>query len=91
MDVGCYIARYTPQHSVVFYRYLRFFMDGTVIALTTPEAPATAVPKLKHPNTLDKHQDQLYTGRYSLEGNSLHYVAHKPMEGGTREQKVCVA
>eukprot|EP00041_Stephanoeca_diplocostata_P010646 m.169426 g.169426 ORF g.169426 m.169426 type:complete len:529 (+) comp18243_c0_seq6:277-1863(+) len=81
---------YTPQHSVVFYRYLRFFMDGTLIALTTPEAPVIAVPKLKHPNTLDKHQGQLYTGRYSIEGDRLRYVAQKPMEGDKRAQRALI-
>uniref|UniRef100_A0A0A9XGR1 F-box only protein 9 n=1 Tax=Lygus hesperus TaxID=30085 RepID=A0A0A9XGR1_LYGHE len=59
---GCYIAKttyirhgensfqdqfYRPWHLVEYYRYLRFFSDGRVLMLTTPEAPTSCVGLLK--------------------------------------------
>lgn len=42
---------YRPWHQVVYFRYLRFFPDGQVIMLTTPEDPLTIVPHLRTKNT----------------------------------------
>uniref|UniRef100_A0A7N6A601 F-box only protein n=1 Tax=Anabas testudineus TaxID=64144 RepID=A0A7N6A601_ANATE len=53
---------YRAWHHVEYYRYLRFFPDGHVIMLTTPEDPLCVVPRLprmenadnqKHSNTMD--------------------------------------
>ncbi|XP_051936506.1 F-box only protein 9 isoform X1 [Hippocampus zosterae] len=41
---------YRPWHHVDFYRYLRFFPDGTVLMLTTPEEPLSIVPRLRTQN-----------------------------------------
>jgi hypothetical protein len=38
---------YRPWHLVEYYRYFRFFPDGTVLFLTTPDEPKTTVSKLK--------------------------------------------
>lgn len=38
---------YRAWHQVEYYRYLRFFPDGHVIMLTTPEDPLTIVPRLR--------------------------------------------
>ena len=38
---------YQPWHLVEFYRYLRFFPDGTVLFLTSPDEPKLIVSKLK--------------------------------------------
>ncbi|XP_041645789.1 F-box only protein 9 isoform X2 [Cheilinus undulatus] len=42
---------YRAWHHVEYYRYLRFFPDGNVIMLTTPEDPLTIVPRLRTKNT----------------------------------------
>ncbi|XP_062319224.1 F-box only protein 9 isoform X1 [Osmerus eperlanus] len=41
---------YRAWHQVDFYRYLRFFPDGQVIMLTTPEDPLVIVPRLRNKN-----------------------------------------
>lgn len=38
---------YRPWHLVEYFRYLRFFPDGTVLFLTTPDEPKQTVAKLK--------------------------------------------
>lgn len=38
---------YRPWHLVEYYRYLRFFSNGTVLFLTTPNEPLITVSKLK--------------------------------------------
>lgn len=60
---GCYIGKttyirsgensfqdqfYRPWHIVAYYRYLRFFPDGTVLMLTSPDEPAVCVGQLKY-------------------------------------------
>jgi F-box protein 9 len=37
---------YRPWHVVEYYRYLRFFSNGTVLSLTSPDEPKTIVSKL---------------------------------------------
>jgi len=38
---------YRPWHLVVYYRYLKFFADGTMMMLTTPDEPSLVIPLLK--------------------------------------------
>lgn len=38
---------YRAWHQVEYYRYLRFFSDGQVMMLTTPEEPQTIVGRLR--------------------------------------------
>nr|XP_047934045.1 F-box only protein 9 isoform X2 [Anser cygnoides] len=42
---------YRAWHQVEYYRYLRFFPDGQVMMLTTPEDPQSIVPRLRTKNT----------------------------------------
>lgn len=59
---GCYISKtsyirygersfqdqyYRPVHLIEYYRYLRFFPDGSILMMTTSEEPAQIVQKLK--------------------------------------------
>lgn len=58
---GCYISRseyyrqgeksldnyYRPFHLVEYFRYVRFFPDGQVLMLTSPDDPSSALCKLK--------------------------------------------
>lgn len=39
---------YRPWHLVEYFRYMRFFSDGNMIFLTTPDEPKTTVAKLKN-------------------------------------------
>lgn len=48
---------YQPWHLVEYYRYLRFFADGSVLFLTSPDEPKIVVSKLKS-RTLNSSQQQ---------------------------------
>lgn len=54
---------YRAWHQVEYYRYLRFFSDGQVLMLTTPEEPQTIVGRLrtKFPRT-----EAVLCGHYRL-------------------------
>lgn len=43
-SLDCY---YPPFHTVVYYRYLRFYSDGRVLYFTSPDDPALCVSKMK--------------------------------------------
>ncbi|KDR08236.1 F-box only protein 9 [Zootermopsis nevadensis] len=60
---GCYISKttyvrngensfqdqfYRPWHIVEYYRYLRFFPEGLVLMLTTPDDPASSLGQLRY-------------------------------------------
>ncbi|KAM3086063.1 hypothetical protein ACMFMG_000199 [Clarireedia jacksonii] len=47
----------SPVHIVTYYRYLRFFRDGTVISLLTTTEPADVVHHLTK-ELLDSHRDR---------------------------------
>ncbi|XP_040284493.1 F-box only protein 9 isoform X1 [Bufo bufo] len=54
---------YRAWHQVEYYRYMRFFPDGPIIMLTTPEEPQTIVPRLK---TKNSRTDAMLLGHYRL-------------------------
>ncbi|XP_050932454.1 F-box only protein 9 isoform X1 [Lates calcarifer] len=54
---------YRAWHHVEYYRYLRFFPDGHVIMLTTPEDPLSVVPRLRTRNT---RMDSVLLGHFRL-------------------------
>ncbi|MEE6476621.1 hypothetical protein FKM82_011145 [Ascaphus truei] len=54
---------YRAWHQVEYYRYLRFFPDGQVIMLTTPEEPQTVVPRLR---TKNARTDPMLLGHYRM-------------------------
>ncbi|NWT19958.1 FBX9 protein, partial [Vireo altiloquus] len=54
---------YRAWHQVEYYRYLRFFPDGQVMMLTTPEDPQSIVPRLRTKNT---RTDAILLGHYRL-------------------------
>lgn len=49
----------TPVHVVTYFRYLRFFRDGTVISLLTTSEPADVVHHLTKENVHDHHGNVL--------------------------------
>ncbi|KAK2921950.1 F-box only protein 9 [Channa argus] len=54
---------YRAWHHVEYYRYLRFFPDGYVVMLTTPEDPVSIVPRLRTRNT---RMDSVLLGHFRL-------------------------
>jgi F-box protein 9 len=68
----------TPIHIVTYYRYLRFFRDGTCISLLTLSEPADVIPYL-HPEYVHKNHGSLPSapmkdalwGRWRLSGPAL--------------------
>ncbi|EDL77753.1 rCG25050, isoform CRA_b [Rattus norvegicus] len=54
---------YRAWHQVEYYRYIRFFPDGHVMMLTTPEEPPSIVPRLRTRNT---RTDAILLGHYRL-------------------------
>ncbi|AWP14100.1 putative F-box only protein 9 [Scophthalmus maximus] len=54
---------YRAWHHVEYYRYLRFFPDGHVMMLTTPEDPLSVVPRLRTRNT---RMDSVLHGHFRL-------------------------
>ncbi|KAM4600142.1 F-box only protein 9 [Fundulus diaphanus] len=54
---------YRAWHHVEYYRYLRFFPDGCVLMLTTPEDPLSVVPRLRTRNT---RMDSVLLGHFRL-------------------------
>lgn len=61
---GCYMCKctyyrpgeksldgfYRPIHIVEYYRYTRFFPDGTMLMMTSPEDPLVSISKLRSPH-----------------------------------------
>ncbi|XP_063772771.1 F-box only protein 9 [Pseudophryne corroboree] len=54
---------YRAWHQVEYFRYMRFFPDGQLIMLTTPEEPYTIVPRLR---TKNARTDAMLLGHYRL-------------------------
>ncbi|XP_028917405.1 F-box only protein 9 isoform X2 [Ornithorhynchus anatinus] len=54
---------YRAWHQVEYYRYMRFFPDGQVLMLTTPEEPQSIVPRLRSRST---RTDAILLGHYRL-------------------------
>ena len=60
---------YRPFHLVEYYRYMRFFIDGTVVVHTSADEPVTAIPRLKL-----KHgggNPSVSVGHYRLAGDKV--------------------
>lgn len=76
---------FKPYHTVNYYRYLRFFPDGSVMYQTSPEEPALVVGKLAH-----KHRSAaVLLGHYSVQGSTvavdvLSYRYHIPASSHKR-------
>ena len=65
---------YRPSHLVEYYRFLRFFPNGGVVAVTSAEQPHVVVPRLKHPKQLSKKEKAgltLFTGQYVFDGERV--------------------
>lgn len=67
-------ANYRPCYIVKYYRYLRFFPDGVVLMLTTPDDPYQSLYKLRHRKS--KFPNVMY-GRYKLVGSTVIAMVRK--------------
>ncbi|KAK3588589.1 hypothetical protein CHS0354_001914 [Potamilus streckersoni] len=79
---GCYISKtsysrlgeksldnfYRPWHQVEYFRYVRFFPDGIVLMMTSPDDPQLTVPKLKYRTS---RSQGLLQGLYRLSENRV--------------------
>lgn len=78
---GCYISKttylrygernfqdqfYRPVHLIEYYRYMRFFTDGTVLMITSTEEPSQIVAKLQN-----VYRKDLLRGRYRYRDNII--------------------
>ncbi|XP_055679710.1 F-box only protein 9 [Lutzomyia longipalpis] len=83
---GCYISKtsylrygensfqdqfYRPVHLIEYYRYIRFFPEGRVLMLTTPDEPINCIGKLRnrHP-----HKKEILGGEYEMHGDTIMVV-----------------
>ncbi|XKL62284.1 hypothetical protein PGB90_002117 [Kerria lacca] len=83
---GCYISEtkyhrqgeisfqdqnYRPYHLVVYFRYLRFFADGNVLMINTPETPSIVVTLLKSKNPKSA---AVFRGSYTVINNFVYVI-----------------
>ncbi|KAK6626543.1 hypothetical protein RUM44_009016 [Polyplax serrata] len=86
---GCYISKttyvrhgetsfqdqfYRPWHVVEYYRYFRFFPEGIVYMLTTPDQPAPVTCILKG---RENRHPSLLTGHYRLQDDKIFIVLQR--------------
>jgi len=64
--IGCY---YKPCHLVEYYKYLRFFADGTVLIYTAGEEPQSVIQLLQQPP--QRYPDGCYRGYYRLTNTNI--------------------
>ncbi|KAK3921549.1 F-box only protein 9 [Frankliniella fusca] len=92
---GCYISKttyirhgensfqdqfYRPWHLVEYFRYLRFFPEGLVLMLTTPEDPPVSLKELKHRNP---RNSTVLRGHYRLHDDHVTIVLKREPEKGS--------
>ncbi|KAI7805931.1 F-box only protein 9, partial [Triplophysa rosa] len=76
---------YRAWHQVEYYRYLRFFPDGQVIMLTTPEDPLATVPRLRSKNP---RIDSTLFGHYRLSQDTDNQTKVYVVVSKRKEEKV---
>ena len=89
---GCYISKtsylrygernfqdhfYRPVHLIEYYRYVRFFSDGTCLMITSADEPAQVVGKLKNRNA---HRADLLKGHFRFTNDVVIIVLKKTLE-----------
>ncbi|KAL7890446.1 hypothetical protein AOLI_G00027040 [Acnodon oligacanthus] len=76
---------YRKWHQVEYYRYLRFFPDGQVMMLTTPEEPLATVPRLRSRNT---RMESILFGHYRLSQDTDNQTKVYVVVSKRKEEKV---
>ncbi|KAL9963273.1 hypothetical protein ACROYT_G032457 [Oculina patagonica] len=74
---------YRPIHLVEYYRYMRFFIDGTVVIHTSADEPVTAIPRLKFKQG---GNPSVSMGHYRLSGDKVIIVVHKKVMADSHNQ-----
>jgi len=95
---GCYIAKisyaregergfqdqfYHPWHVVRYFRYLRFFVGGQVVMLTSAEEPLCGVKILKRKPTSGQSVPGLLIGHYRIVDDKVIGVMKAPKSANT--------
>lgn len=68
-------SSYRPCFLVEYFRYLRFFPEGVVLMLTTPDNPYASLGKLRHRRPA---YASVLSGNFWLEGTRVKAVLKKP-------------
>ncbi|XP_042624278.1 F-box only protein 9-like isoform X2 [Cyprinus carpio] len=76
---------YRAWHQVEYYRYLRFFPDGQVMMLTTPEDPLITVPRLRSKNS---RMDSVMFGHFRLSQDTDNQTKVYVVVSKRKEEKV---
>eukprot|EP00117_Sycon_ciliatum_P006775 scpid47602/ scgid10165/ F-box only protein 9 len=92
---GCYVSStmyyrsgeksldefYKPYHTVVYYRYIRFFVDGALIIGCGSKHPRLVVGKLT-PGTVSVPGVDAYAGTYCIQGDKIigTYTVERPSD-----------
>ncbi|CAG9859937.1 unnamed protein product [Phyllotreta striolata] len=95
---GCYISKttyirngensfqdqfYRPWYLVAYYRYLRFYPDGTVLMLTSAEEPVQCINLLKHRNA----RYPVLTGYYRLKDDKVILIIQRQTKSSLQDNK----
>ncbi|KAJ8264701.1 hypothetical protein GJAV_G00152750 [Gymnothorax javanicus] len=81
---------YRAWHQVDYYRYLRFFSDGQVMMLTTPEDPLTVIPRLRSRNlrldakVADYQKNKFYRRSSGPDSDRSFHVGLQLCSGGSQ-------
>ncbi|KAJ8416026.1 hypothetical protein AAFF_G00380480 [Aldrovandia affinis] len=76
---------YRAWHQVEYYRYLRFFPDGQVMMLTTPEDPFITIPHLRSRNS---RGDSVMFGHFRLSQDADNQTKVFVVVSKKKEEKV---
>lgn len=74
---------YRPFHVVEYYRYMRFFVDGTVAIHTSADEPVTAIARLK---PKQGGNPSVSIGHYRLSGDKVIIVVNKKVTSDGHNQ-----
>lgn len=97
---GCYISKtsylrcgensfqdqfYRPIHFVEYYRFIRFFPDGSLVMFTSSDDPQQSVAKLRYKN-VSSNDTTMHTGHFRLHGDEV-IIVLKPKQQSTSRRR----
>lgn len=66
-----------PVHLVCYYRYFRFFPDGTFVYRTSPEVPVKVERSMRTPFLRSRGDEGVLRGRYVLRVSRVLHSVNK--------------
>lgn len=75
---------YRPVHLIEYYRYVRFFSDGTVVMMTSADEPGQCVGKLRYKTV---QRPDVLKGNYRFKDDQVILMVKKSTEKLTRNQR----